>query len=104
MFLPRKFFARASCERPVQNLRAFHEFAPNVDVGQVHVIGVAGDDHPLEHLVRVFVNDLLVLERARLGFVGIADEVNRLAALAVHKRPLQAAGKARAAPAAQAGG
>ena len=69
----------------------------------MHVIRVAGDDHALEHLVRVLVDDLLVLERARLGFVGVADEVDRLAALAIHEGPLEPAGEAGAAAAAQAG-
>ena len=102
MFLPRKFFARASLSA------RFRIFAPSanspadVDVGQVHVVRVAGDDHALEHLVRVLVDDLLVLEGARLRFVRIADQVDRLAALAVHERPLQPAGKAGAAAAAQA--
>ena len=49
----------------------------------MHVVREAGDDHALEQLVRVFVDDLPVLERARLGFVRIANQVNRLAALAV---------------------
>jgi hypothetical protein len=69
----------------------------------MHVVGEAGDDHALDQLVRVLVHDLPVLERARLGFVGVANQVNRLAALAVHEAPFQAAGKTRAAAAAQAG-
>ena len=36
-----------------------------------------GDDHPLDQLVWILVNDLAVLERARLGFVGVDDQVHR---------------------------
>ena len=53
--------------------------------------------------MRIFVDDLAILERARLGFVGVADEVNRLAAAAIHEAPLEAARETRAAATAQAG-
>ena len=45
-------------DRLLQNLRAEHEFAADIDIGEVHVVRVAGDDHALEHLVRVLVDDL----------------------------------------------
>jgi hypothetical protein len=89
-------------ERPVQDLRPFDKLAANVNVGELNIVRVARDDHALDELVRVFVNDLAILERARLRFIGIANEVNRLAALAVDKGPLQPAGKTRAAAATQA--
>ena len=54
--------------------------------------------------MRILVDDLAVLERAGLGFIRIANQVNRLAALAVNKAPFQSAGETRAAAAAQAGG
>ena len=91
-------------QRPVQELCAIGHFTADVDVGQMHVVRETGDDHAFDELVRVLVDDLAVLECARLGFVGVANQVNRLAALAVHKRPLQPARKTRAAAPAQAGG
>ncbi len=69
----------------------------------MHVVGEARDDHALDQLVRILIHDLAIFERAGLGFVGIADEINRLAALAVNETPLEAAGKTRAAATAQAG-
>jgi hypothetical protein len=54
--------------------------------------------------MRIFVDDLAIFERARLGFVGVADEINRLAALAIHETPLEAARKTRATATAQTGG
>ncbi len=68
------------------------------------VVGVARDGHALEQLVRVFIDDLLVLERAGLGFVGVADEVDGLGVLGgVDEAPLRAAGKAGTTASAQAG-
>ena len=63
----------------------------------------AGNDHAFDELVRILVNDLLVLERARLGFVSVANEIDRLGIRMTDKAPFEPAGKARAAPAAQAG-
>src|SRR5208283_4995243 len=47
------------------------------------------------------VQNLAVLERARLGFIGVAYQVDRLAAPAIDKRPLQPAGETRPTPSAQ---
>ena len=103
MFLPRKFFVWPPPDRAVQNTRAIRHFAANVDICQMDVVGVAGNDHPLQKLMRVLVNDLAIFERPRLRFVGVADEVNGLPASAVHKRPFQPARKPRAAAATQPG-
>ncbi len=101
--MPRKFFARASAMSFVQQLRAFRHFAANVDVGKMNVVRKARDDSALEHLVRIFVNDLAIFERAWLGFIRIANQVNWLATLAIHERPLQPARKARAPTTTQSG-
>src|SRR5438552_16774346 len=57
------------------------------------IVCVAGDDHSFEHLVWILVKDLFVFECAWLRFIGIANEINRLAAFAIHQGPFQAAGK-----------
>ena len=85
----------------VEDSCALGKFAANVNVGQLHVVGVARQDHALDELVRILVDDLSVLERARLGFVGVTDEINRLAGLAVDEIPLHAAREASAAAAPQ---
>ena len=88
-----------------EDLRAEGEFAADIDIGEMHVVGVAGDDHALEHLVRVLIDDLLVLEGAGLRFIGVADEINRLGVFGgIDEAPLHAAGKSRAAASAQTGG
>ena len=96
------FFARLP-DGTLENLRAFDRLPANVDVSEFHVIRPAGDDHAFEELVRVLVDDLTVLERARLGLVRVANQVNRLAALSVHERPLQTAREPGAAATAQPG-
>lgn len=64
-------------EGAVEDFCAEGEFAADVDVGEVGVVGVAGDDHALDELVGIFVDDLPVFKGAGFGFVGVADEVNR---------------------------
>ena len=81
----------------VQNARALVHLATDVNVGEVNVVRVAGNDEAFQQLVRIFVNDLPVLECAWLGFVGVADEINGLAAFAIHEAPFQTAGNTRAA-------
>ena len=100
---PEKIFGASLLQCTLENPGAFNKLAPDVDVSQMHVIGVAGDDHAFEHLMRVFVDDLFVFERARLGFIGIADEINRLSALAIDEGPLQSAGKTGPSTTTQAG-
>ena len=51
--------------------------------------------------MRILVNDVAILERARLGFVGVADQIDRLFFVGLDEAPFHAAGKTRAAAAAQ---
>ena len=76
-------------EGVVDDLRAFGEFAADINVGEVHVVRPAGNDHAFDELVRVLVNDLLVLERARFGFVRVANEINRLGIRMADEAPLE---------------
>src|SRR5262249_40026784 len=94
---PKQIVFPSLLEGALEYLCAFDEFSANIDVSKVNVIGEAGQDHSFQHLVRIFVNDLFILEGAGLRFVCIADEVNGFTALAINKRPFQAAGKASAA-------
>ena len=82
--------ARASA-RAELNFSAFREFAADVNVGKVHVVRPAGNDHAFDELVRILVNDLLVLERARLGFVSVANEIDRLGIRMTDKAPFEPA-------------
>src|SRR5688572_6237066 len=101
--LTEKILRTSLVQRPVQDARAVGEFAANVDIGQLHVVSEAGDDHALDELVRILVDDLAILEGAWLGFVGIADKINRLAAPPIDETPFESARETRPSPAAQAG-
>ncbi len=61
------------CQSTVKRARPFRKFAPNINVREVYVVRVTGDDHPLDELVRVFMNDLPILERSWLGLIRITD-------------------------------
>ena len=105
MFLPRKPAARGLPPGRVSRILApSGKFAADVDVGQLRVDRVAGDHHALDELVRVLVDDVAVLERARLGLVRVADEVDRFQAVLLDETPLDAAWEPRAAASAQAAG
>ncbi len=90
-------------QSPVQNFSAFVEFTPDVDVGQVNIVGEAGNDHSLDELMRVFVDDLSILEGAGLRLIAVANQVDRLTGGAVHKGPFEAGREACTAAAAKAG-
>ena len=98
-----EIFRASFLDGAIQNLRAFGHFAADVNVGELHVVREAGNDHAFDQLMRILVHDLAILERARLGFVGVADEINRLAALAIYKAPLETARETGTAATAQAG-
>jgi len=103
--LAEKVFRLGLGNRLLEDFRAKHEFAPDIDIGEMDVVGIARDDHPFEHLVRVLVDDLAVLEGAGLRFVGVADEIDRLGVfLGIDEAPFHAAGKSGAAAPAQLGG
>ena len=79
--------------------------AADVEVARLDRHRVARERDPLDHQVRVVLEDLAVLERARLGLVAVAAEVARLLGVdGRHEAPLQAGREARTAAAAQAAG
>src|SRR5262249_38211648 len=79
----------------------FPDLAVDVVVARGRGHRVAGDDHALDHRVRVVAQEVPVLARARLALVRIAYHVFRARELARHERPLQAGGEAGATAAAQ---
>ena len=62
---------------------------------------ITRDQHPFEQLVRIFVNNVAVFECARLGFVGVADQIHRSLFVRLDKAPFQTAGECRSAAAAK---
>ena len=73
--------------------------AAQVDVAARAAGRIAGDRHRLDQRERIALDHDAVLERARLGLVGVADQVVRPGRLARHRLPLDA-GRERGAAAA----
>src|SRR5204862_1738336 len=87
-----------------QDSCALGKFAPDVDVSGPGVEGETGDENALDQLMRIVVNDIPILERARLGFVRVAAEIDRFFLIRFDETPLHPAGEPGAAAPAQAGG
>ena len=79
------------------------EFAAAVDVGRRGLGGIGAQRHPLQELVGVALHDLAVFERARLGLVGVNDDVTR-EDIGREEAPLHAGRETGPAPPAQARG
>src|SRR5512132_483458 len=75
--------------------------AAQVDEGVAAADGVGGDDHALDQGVRVALEQLHVLEGARLALVGVDHQVGRLAGPLGQEPPLHAGGEPGPAPAPQ---
>ena len=104
MFLPEKILGARFFDRAFEDFRALGKFAAYVDVGGLGVEGETGDEHAFEQLMRILVDDVAILERAGLGFVRVADEVDRFLFVRLDEAPFHAAGKPGAAAPAQPGG
>ena len=76
---------------------------PQVDVAPLAAGGPAGDGHGLEHGEGVTLQEDPVLERARLGLVGVAHQVVGPDGLGRHRRPLPPGREGRSAPADELG-
>ena len=77
--------------------------APDVDVTLLRPAGVAHDRERFEQGVRVLLHQYPVLERAGLGFVGVADHVVRPDRVGGHRLPLHRDRERRSAAAEQLG-
>src|SRR5215217_1455039 len=86
----------------LKTLALAHELAAHVDEGKVRIHGAGCQQAPLDQMVRIVAQDLAVLARAGLGFVGVDEEIMRAAIADLgHEAPLEAGGEASAATAAQ---
>ena len=88
--------------RVVERLDLGQHLAAHIDVRSAHAERPAGADHAFDEQVRITAHQQPVFEGAGLAFVGVDHQVDRLAGIAWHERPLHAGGKAGAATAAQA--
>src|SRR5262249_50308497 len=62
-------------DRALQDSEALGKFASYVNVGRARVKSITRDQHSFEQLMRIFVNDVAVFKRARLGFIGIQNKL-----------------------------
>ena len=85
----------------VQNIDEIAVLAANVNVTGVGVGGQRGDQHALDQLVRIVLDQHSVFTRARLAFIRVHDDVFRLGRCTRNKTPLHAGGKTGAAAAAK---
>jgi hypothetical protein len=104
MFLPRKALRVGFSDGLFEDLGGVGEFLAHVDVGQLRVHGETGDGHALDQLMRVLMHDVAVLEGAGLGFVRVADEIDRLGVRRRDEAPLHARGESRTATTAKTAG
>ena len=88
-------------DRRLHDLVLGQVLAADVDEDVLRLDRVRGDQAALDQPVRHLVHHLAVLERARLGLVGVDDDVLRLRRLARDQRRLPADREAGAAAAAQ---
>ena len=86
-------------DRFFQDDGRFGEFLADINVGGVSADRVGRDDHALDQLVWILVNDVAVLEGAGLRLVTVADQVNWLGVAGRNEAPLDASWETRAAAA-----
>src|SRR6185436_6951432 len=91
-------------ERGAEDLELVQVLAADVDEDVGGADRVRRDEAALDQAVRHREHDLAVLERARLGLVGVDDEVRRLAGALREEARLLAHREARAAAAADVRG
>ena len=89
-------------ERVAQDLELVQVLAADVDEDAIALDRVRGDQAALDQPVRDREHDLAVLEGARLGLVGVDDQVGRLAGALREEARLAASREEGAAAAAQA--
>ncbi len=81
-----------------------NEFSADIDVADFGLRCKCGDGHPFDENKRGCFHDLLVFERARFAFVGVAEDVVGLGLFFGDAVPLDPGGESGSAASAQAGG
>ena len=91
--LAKEAFFFCLAESFFDDLSGFGEFFAKVNVSYVSSHREAGDDHAFDKLVRILMDDVTVLEGAGLGFVAVADEVDRFGVVRWNEAPLDSGGE-----------
>ena len=89
------------CQRLLQDLRCVRELLTDVKVRQLSSHRETGDHHALDQLMRVLMHDVAVLEGARLRFIRVTNQVNRLRVRRRDEAPLHTGREPRTAASAQ---
>src|ERR1700759_2935762 len=76
--LPEEVVRACFLDRLLKNAGPLGKLASYIYVGGVDVESETGDEDAFNQLMRIFMNDIAILESARLRFVRVADQVNRL--------------------------
>ena len=84
-------------DRPLQDLRTFRKLASYIYVRRPGTERETRDGDAFQQLMRIFVDDVAVLERARLRFVRIANQIDRLLLVSLDEIPFYTARKPGAA-------
>ena len=103
MFLPSRPAAVGLVDGLLHGPRGRAVLVADVDIGDAGLRGVAGEDDPFEHLMRVFFHQDAVVEGAGFALVGVDAHVDGAGVVLGQEGPLQPGGEAGSAAAAQAG-
>jgi hypothetical protein len=95
--------AYASLMRLLEHLGLAVIFAADEDVGDVALRGHGGRWRCLRASVRIVIHQIAILERARLGFIGVDGQIVRPLFFLGDERPFLPRREPRPAAAAQAG-
>src|SRR6185437_12638705 len=79
------------------------EFASNVNIGQSRIDRVTGNNHSLQQLMGILVNDVPVFERPWFRLICVANQINRFRSARLDKAPFDSAWKSSAAASPQTG-
>ena len=74
-------------------------FAPDIDIGRMDAHGIGGDDDPLDEEMGIVGQDVAVLERPGLAFVGVDAEILGLVGVLGDEPPFHAGREIRLLPA-----
>ncbi len=75
-------------DRPFNDQCRMGELLAEIDIRFFRADREAGDHHSFDQLVRILVDDVTVLERSRLGFVTVTNQIDRLGVVRRDERPL----------------
>src|SRR5436305_13667000 len=98
---PKKIMFARLFDGAFKDFRPFREFTSDINVGCACIQCEAGDQNSFQQLMWIFVDYVAVLERARLRFIGITDQIHRSFFVRFDEAPLKPARTTRSATSTQ---